>query len=419
MGWMIGRLSLTLVTVTVLAVALPRLYDLAFAVDAAPTQLFYSPVRKAFVFREHRGDHDFRYADQHGDTFDRRTFETLIPFIYYRNMELWGLMPLEIDGHVFDKPTILAHRQVFELIPDELQDRGPAIPVYPLMESDPEQAGLRFPEDVFRMTGRRMEFLNVDTNQVDEDLTTRFSAALSAEGFQHPARLVAGKPTILKPFDEGYFLVDAAGAVFHVKRVKDQPLVVRTPISNQDLTVRDIKVIENKRRDYYGFLLTTDNRLFLMSYDNYRLVQLPTAGYAPDRMDYKLILNPLYATAIYGDDALVRAVAMTPGFEPIDRYQRSEPDRDAQLTETVRRILFPVTLSLGERDSRYLSWQFEHHGWPTLIGNLTALALLLALTRIPSLGLRAHWSTILLTALSGVFGLAAALLLPPPTQRRG
>lgn len=415
MAPLIARFSLALVMMTVLAVALPGLYDLAFGVETARTQLFYSPTRETFVYREHHGDHDFVYADREGNAFDRRTFEQSIPFIYYKNMEIWGLLPLTIDGKSYTKATIRNNRQVFELKPAEIRDRRSEIAVYPLLESAPEQAGLRFPEDVFRLTADRIEFLNVDTNAIDETLTARFTTALQAEGFSFPARFAAGKPTILKPFDEGYFLVDATGAVFHLKRVHNQPEVVRTPIPTT-LGVRDILVTENKKRRFYGLLLAEDGRLFLIATENYRLVPLPVDGYDPDHMDYKLLLNPVQATAVYGNDAVVHAVAMTLDFEPIDTYRRAVPGRHGMLHDRIARVLFPFVLTLDEHDSLTLSWRLEHHGWAGLLGTLAALLAFLGIARLRGTDLRLEWPAGLLVLVGGVFGLAAAQLVPP---RRG
>jgi len=413
----LGWLALTLLVTLLTAVAVPRLYDLAFAVDVEPTHLFYSPTRKAFVYREHRGDHNFTYADEHGATFDRQTFETQIPFIYYRNMDLWGLLPLEIDGRTFDKAAMRDSRQVFELKPREITGRSPAIPVYPLLESNPGQARLRFPEDVFRMTADRMEFLNVDTNRIDPDRTALFTTALTARGFTFPARLVAGKPTILKPFDEGYLIVDATGAVFHVKRVDGRPDVVRTSIP-ADLGIRHIKVMENERRQILGMVLTEDDRLFLLRAADYGLIPLPTEGYAPDRMDYKLLINPVHPTAVYGDETQVRGVAMTPDFTPIASYQRPVPGTRGLLYDDVARALFPFTLSLDDRTSGFLTWRVERHGGPALIGILGSLLAVLVLARVRRAGWRTVLPSLVLVAVTGIFGLMATLLVPWPREAR-
>ncbi len=407
-----ARLSLSLVVLVVIAIALPKLYDLVFGVEVSRTHLFYSPVAKTFVFREHHGDHDFVYADSAGRTFDRKTFETRIPFIYYKNMDIWGLLPLTIDGTTYDRAAMRDSRHVLELKPREIADRRPEIAVYPLLESNPGRARLTFPEDVFRMTGEEMAFLNVDTNRVDADLTARFTGALTAAGFRFPARLAAGKPTILKPFDEGYFLVDATGAVFHMKRVDGAPVVVRTPIPT-DLGIRHIKVSENALRRFYGLVLAADGRIFLLSYDDYRLVPLPSEGYDPDRMAYKLILNPVHPTAVFDDARTISAVAMTPDFAPVARHDRPVPGTRDMLHHRVARILFPFVLDLDDTGGGYLTWRLEHHGGSGLIGIAGALAVVLLLLRWRGTPWRRAWPEVALVAAGGVFGLAAVLALPP------
>lgn len=406
-----SRIGLSILIVLVLAVGLPRIYERAFAVEVARTQMFYSPVRKAFVFTEHHGNQDFVYADQHGDTFDRKTFETLIPFIYYKNMDIWGLLPLHIDGQVFDKETIQAVRQVFELKAREIRDRRPEIAVLPLIESNPGRAQLQFPEDVFRLTKHRMEFVNVDVNRVDEELTALFTNALTGAGFVFPARLAAGRPTILKPFDEGYFIVDANGTVFHVKRIDGKPQVVRTPIPS-DIGVRHIRVSENRRRQFYGMLLSESGQIYLISYDNYRLVALPSEGYDPDRMDYKLILNPVHPTVIFGDDTIIRGVAMTPDFQTVARYERPVPGTRDMLYARIERGLFPFEIRLEENASVYLSWRFDDNGPPSLIGTGLSLLLLLGLARLRRSGFRLMWPDVVLVLIAGVFGLLATVMLP-------
>ncbi|MBB4266522.1 DUF4857 domain-containing protein [Roseospira visakhapatnamensis] len=415
----LGWLTLALLLTGVSAIALPRLYDLAFAVDVAPTHLFYSPVREAFVFREHRGNHAFTYADEHGETFDRQTFEQQIPFIYYRNMALWGLLPLTLEGRTFDADTIRDARQVFELKAREIADRRPSIAVYPLLESNPGRARLRFPEDVFRMTDNRMEFLNVDVNRVDAALTALFTEALTAEGFAFPARLVAGKPTILKPFDEGYLIVDAEGVVFHVKRTDGQPRVVRTPIpADLGRAIRHIKVTENERREILGLVLTDDDRLFLLRAEDYGLIPLPTDGYVPDRMDAKLLINPLYPTVVFGDDAMVHAVAMTPDFDPVASYSRPVPGTRGLPHDVVAGALFPFTLSLDDHGGAFLTWRLDGHGWAGLIGIAGSLLLVLGMARARRAPWRAAAPVVALVALTGVFGLLAALLVPWPRDDR-
>jgi len=406
-----ARLALILVVVAVCALFLPRLWETAFGEAVAPTHLLYSPVRDAFVFREHHGHHDFVYGDTAGDVFDREAFERSLPFIYHRNMAVWGLLPVEIDGRTFDTDAIRQELRVLQLKPRELQGRSPAIAVHPLLESRPGRARLVFPEDVFRMTADRMEFLNVDTNTVDERLTRLFTEALVEAGFRFPARLIEGKPTILKPYDAGWLMVDATGAVFHVVRADGLPQVVRTSIP-ANLGIRALELSEAEDRRFLGLLVTADDRIALIRQADYGLVFLPAAGYAPERMDYKVVFTPLHRTVVYGDDAMVTAVAMTRDFVPIARHTRAVPGAGDMLHARVARALFPFTLSLEDPTSGFLRWRADHHGWSGLIGTAGALVVLAVVARVRRWQGPRLWPDAVLVAAAGVFGLIAALAVP-------
>jgi len=408
----LSRYALIVLAVVVMSSYLPRLYRMAFDRKTGKTHLFFSPVIKKFVFREMVGEgHRFLTKDETGKDYDRQTFETLIPFVYYKNMDLWGKLPLNIDGRIFDKETIKKNRQVFELKPRMIADRSPRIQVFPLLESKPGVTRLRFPEDVFRMTGR-MEFINVDTNEVDKDLTKLFTNALKNAGFTFPARLSAGRVSILKSFDEGYFIVDANDGVYHVKRVGGQPLVIKTPIP-ANLGIRNIKVAENKKREIYGTLLTDKGVLYLITYDNYRLIKLPLIDYNPDTMDFKLLINPLYRTAVYSDDQTVRAVAMDGMYQPVARYRRVMFSGRRTMNNTVFEALFPFYMKTGDKTSGYLQFDLVRNGWLALIGIALSLLLGVVVMSKRKIELKNNWPDLAIIMFTGLYGLIAVTIIEP------
>jgi len=337
------------------------------------------------------------------------TFETLIPSIYYKNMDLWGKLPLTIDGQTFDKQDIKKNRQVFELKPYMIADRTPRIRVFPLLESQPGMTRLRFPEDAFRMN-HKMEFVNVDTNSVDEELTGQFTDRLKEAGFRFPAQLVAGKVSILKPFDEGFFIVDAKGAVFHVKRTKGQPVVVKTQTPN-GLEIRNIKVSENRKKEIYGVLLTRCGDFYLITYDNYRLIKLPLSDYNPDTMDFKLLINPLYRTAVYSDNRMIRAVAMDSEYEPIARYEREMFSGRTTLTDTVFEAMFPFYVRTQDRTTGYFQFDVVWNGWSSLIGVAFSLFFGAVIMYARKLDLKRHWADLVVILFSGLYGLIAVAVI--------
>ncbi|PIE68780.1 MAG: DUF4857 domain-containing protein [Deltaproteobacteria bacterium] len=411
----LARLALMLLAVMVMGVFLPIGQKMLSGESMGKTQLFYSPVIKKFIYREKVGEgHSFVTLDEDGTSYDRTTFETMIPFIYYRNMELWGKLPLVLDGQTFTKEQIRTNRQVFELKARNITGNFPRIQVFPLLESVPGRSRLRFPEDAFRMTDQ-MEFINVDTNKVDPVLTQIYTKALTDAGFVFPARLVAGKVSILKPFDEGFFLVDARNTVFHIKRVKGKPFVVRTPIP-ADLGIRHIKVSENKKKAIYGLILTHTGELYLMTYDNYGLIRLPVEGYKPDTMDIKLIINPLFVTAIFSDDTIIHAVAMNKAYEPIARYQHVMFSGKKRVADKIVDALFPFVIQTHDANTGYLPFRFQWSGWTSLLGTALALAVGCVLAYRRKGGFRTHWPDLVLIVVTGFYGLLAVTMIGPETD---
>lgn len=413
----LANIALVLLTLLVCATYLPDLYDAVFHDDVEKTHLFYSPVLKRFIYTEKitgelppealalAEDHHaaIAYRDQDGAWYSRKEFEKLLPFIYYKNMDVWGLLPLHINGQVLDKDTIRKNRQVLELKASTVKKQQTEVPLWPLIESDPGQKLLVFPEDRFRMTKDAMEFVNADYNRVDKELTARFTQALQDKGFVFPARSVHGKFTVLKSFDEGVFIVDAASHVFHVKRHRGAPVVVKTPIP-AELHTRYMKISENKRKEYYGLLLSGNNGIYLISYDNYNLIQIPVEHYDPDTMDFKLLINPLYRTAVYSDDTTIRALAMDTAYTPLSRYEHHMSRAEISAADVLHNALFPFAMHLVQKDGGYLDTTFESGGKLALFGMAGSLILLLLYRGF--VDRRAPKTVeLLLVALTGIYGL--------------
>ncbi len=368
--------SFVLLVVLLSSLYLPMIYGKIFFDEVGKTHLFYSPVTKGFIFTEKvvgkvpeevqakSEDHHAQLAYKRLDQgyVSRVEFEKLLPFIYYKNMDIWGLLPLKIGDQEFDREEIKKHRRVMEIKAREIPGHSPVTPVFPLFESNPGQARLVFPDDRFRMTSQEMEFINADTNQVDENLTRAFTQTLKQKGCIFPIRVVNGKFTVLKPFDEGIFLVDDQYQVFHVKRVNGEPKIVKTPI-DPGIRTRFIKVSENRQKQYYGILLGEDGKVFLISYDGYDLIPLPVKGYIPDSMDLKLIFNPLYCTAVFSDAADIHAVAMDKNFKII-KIHSQVMSRAAMTPEKIfYKILFPFVIQADEDSS-----DFVFNGWTGAMG---------------------------------------------------
>jgi len=415
----LAKPCLAALLVGLLAVHLPALAAALFEPAPESVHLLHSPVLDAFVWKEKvavvppeaaakNEDHhqDFVYRDEHGTYYSRVEFERLLPFIYYKNMELWGLLPIALHGRSFDAGSIRDDRRVMELPAAGLRARGPDRALVPLLESASDAARLVFPEDRYRLAPDGLQFINADTNQEDQDLSREFTQALRRAGFVFPARLTAGRHTILKPYDAGHMLVDANGAVFHLRRARGRPVAVRTPIPPERDT-RFIEIIESARRDHLGLLLDGRGGLHVLDAD-YTLHALSLPGYDPARMDFRLILDPLFATAVYGDAAAIHGVAMDRAFTPLRRHSHDIVPAVPATLRIAMDIAFPFRLAPASLPGDGPAWR-AGSAW-SLLGMLASVAALAAIRHVRGQG-AGGLAGLALAACCGVYGLAAALLV--------
>ena len=354
----LSRWAARILAVIAIFFILPALFDKIWTRKSEAPLVFFSPVQKAFVYQKSLGGHQFIYADERGREFDRGAFEDLLPFVYFRNYELRNEGPLTLEGRIFDRETIRSQRQSFEIKARDLKGSRPQIALYPLFNNDPGIAMIPFPEDVFRFTEKGMEFINADTNRKDEALSKRFTESLKEKGFTFPATLISGNPTNLKPFDEGYFVKDSQGGVFHIRRVMDQPDIRKTDIP-ADMGILDIAVSENQRREFYGILITERSGLFLIAWDSYELIPLPSDGFDPRRMDMKLLVNPLYRTLILTGEDRVHATVMDTEYQPLKSFTLPFSQTGSGLAGNVKDFLFPFSLSLESPWQNQASLQLQ------------------------------------------------------------
>jgi hypothetical protein len=85
-------------------------------------------------------------------------------------------------------------------------------------------------------------------------------------------------------------------------------------------------------------------------------------------MDFKLLVNPLYITAVWSDEVVIRAVAMDSDFRVLDLYKHNMSRSKVTAAHQMRDILFPFTLKLQAINGGYLGLSVKTGGWHSLIG---------------------------------------------------
>ena len=163
-------------------------------------------------------------------------------------------------------------------------------------------------------------------------------------------------------------------------------------------------VAENNQRKFYGLFLDEAGGMFLLSCDNYRALPLHLEGYDPDRMDFKLLMNPLFYTAVYSDDAIIHARVMDHDLTLIAEHSRTMSRALPTTATHVRAALFPFTLSLKADPGGYLWSHVILGGWTALPGMAASLILFVLFFRLRGKK-RLHALEYCAVALTGVYGL--------------
>ncbi len=412
----ISRISILILGIFALSYGLPPVFDAIFLQDKGNPLLFFSPLSERFIYRESLPGQQLNYQDQTGRQYKRVAFEAQLPFLYYKTLEKRKLLPVEVQGRLFDEQAIKAGKQGFEIKWRHLTGNHPQIELYPLFNNDPQNPMLPFPQDVFHFTDREMVFINARNNTVDRELTTIFSDALKAKGFSFPATATGGKTTNLKPFDEGYFVRDSRGFIFHIKRVLNKPVIVKTPIP-PSLDIFAIVISENKRKEFYGALLTKDGGLYLIGWGDYALTKLPTKanGLQQDHktkgMDFKILVNPLFKTIIVGTEDSVTGTVVMPNNIPRSHYTLSRRNNTPALITVLRQFLFPFQISIKNRYFDQAHFSLRLGGAWSLPGLGAAIGLFFCFSQRKTL--KKHRIIDFLVVLStGFYGLLTVLVIP-------
>lgn len=401
----LARYAIIFIIIIVLAVQLPFWYYKLVHKPSAGPRIYYSSIKKDFVHFQHKKG-GVTFSDRENNIYNRKDFEKLLPFTFYRDLNKWGVLPDSIDGLPVDASVIHHKSARYRLKAEELDFK--AIPLYPLLESEPVFANLTYPPNFFRIRDN-IEFITAGTNDIDREMTETFTQALTDAGFEFPAKIIAGNPTTRKAFDEGYFLMDNTSRIFHMKKIKGDPFVVKTPI--EGLAVKKIIMQESVRRLVYGFLVTDTNEIFMISYDNYQLLPVKLTDYVAEKMDLSISVNPLYSVFNYEDTENSYCVAFDSSYNYIDEMKISMPPKEEQLEEKVKYALFPFSIKTSNPNSSLKHFDFQKHSSLSIIGIFISLcvAFMIKIKRKESLG--HNWFDFIIICLTGVYGLIATIFI--------
>ncbi len=401
----ISRILLVFAVILIAAIYIPRYYWKIFDKRTDKPFVLYSVVVNDFLISRAEG-RVMAYMDSKGNRYTRSEYEQLLPLFNYRQLISNGTMPDSLNGVKLEISEVRKNNIFIRLKPTKILK--PQIPLYPLFESQSGRVQLEMPDAYFRINSR-MEFINASTNRLNEELTRMFTDTLIARGFVFPAKLIAGNPTTRKPFDEGYFVVDAENKTFHIKMVKGKPFCRNTHFP-RDLQIRSIFVKEMGLREFYAILISEDNNVYLISYDDYRLIHLPLEEYDYTRTNLLFLGNMFIRNFLVINRKGMVTIVTDRNYRLIDTYRESWKSRDERTAGKVAEYLFPFTLNLVSPYSRYVNFYIRYPTFKSLLGILFFVVIALLVLRYKNQPLKQSWMDVLIVLFGGVYGLIAILI---------
>lgn len=350
-----SRAFLFITVVLLLMWGLPWAWHFLFSKPGNYPFTMYSCVAHQFVSMD-RSDGSVVYRGEDGSIYTEKQFDSILPTLYNRQLVADGRFPAQIDGMEIDSRTLQMEKFMFRHKPSEVNVKKPGL--YPLFEGMSGRVDLEMPGDVFRMSGR-MEFMDMEENQVNEERSQRFTQALLNKGFHFPAGIIAGDQNVRKEYDEGYLITDREGQLFHVKRLKDRPFVRNTEISG--IQVKYIFPTTFRNRRFYGFISDNEQNFYVLHTKTYEPKKLPIPAFHPEKETMTIFGDPFYWTVQVVGQEGVKVYAI----DANDYSLVATTVIPAQENQAARigKYIFPVELSFTAGTDQYVWPRFSRFSW--------------------------------------------------------
>jgi hypothetical protein len=268
------------------------------------------------------------------------------------------------------------------------------------LESKPKFLKLQFNNYGIRGKKDRIEFVNLETLKVNDALSQIYTNALKQSGFIFPIKCYYSNPTTRKVFDEGAFLQDKQNTIFHLKMINGKPIAKNTKIKNA--AIKKIIINENQRKEFYGALID-DLGVKLISYDNYKLISLPSKAYKPESMVYSLYITPLSKTVIINMNDKIEAYKLNEDYQILKKFTYLIENNNQWITN-IKKYLLPFTLK--KKDGYRYEYTLSDFSFLALLANALFALLYLGLTfkrKVPIL----HF---IIIGIFGIYGFIALCL---------
>lgn len=251
--------------------------------------IFYSDILDEFVYQKNFGEHRFEYGIKDKKTFSQKKYESYLPFVYYRDLEIQKKLPIQIKNISYDANEIKNSKLGFEYNYKMLKKKE--VELYPLFNPHSNIGMIKFPEEVFGIFKDGAKVYDFD-NDLLKTKSEELNEKLKELDFSYPAKNIWGKTTNIKPFDLGYLIQDNQNKLFNLKKENDKITIkeINYP-KNQELIY--INISENRQQKLSGYAIDKNSNFYLLTWD-FEFIKLDLKEFDYKNMRLKLIADPLH-----------------------------------------------------------------------------------------------------------------------------
>lgn len=251
--------------------------------------IFYSDILDEFVYQKNFGEHRFEYGIKDKKTFSQKEYESYLPFVYYRDLEIQKKLPIQIKDIFYDANEIKNSKLGFEYNYKMLKKKQ--VELYPLFNPQSNIGMIKFPEEVFGIFKDGAKVYDFDNDYL-KTKSEELNEKLKELNFSYPAKNIWGKTTNIKPFDLGYLILDNQNRLFNLKKQNDKITIkeINYP-KNQELIY--INVSENRQQKLSGYAIDKNSNFYLLTWD-FEFIKLDLKEFDYKNMRLKLIADPLH-----------------------------------------------------------------------------------------------------------------------------
>jgi len=365
---------------------------------------YYSEVTKKFLFKELDTKRKDRLHDDEGKVFSDKEYDQSLPLFNYRQLMLNGEMPDSIDSIKLDPALLRVKQMNFRYLPKF--KNTPDVGLYIMYESLPVKGKLESPGDLFRLKDK-IEFIDAESNTVNKEKSDKFQDALVKAGYTFPAQWTSGDLNIRKPYDEGYFSLDAKGQLFHIKMVNGRPFVRNTNLDPQ-IEPAFFSMTEPADKRYYGFIFDKKGFSYILEENSgqYHPLRLDIDPVNLDRDEVTIMGNFLYWTVYVQNAASRHYYAL--GTDSLQKVRDFTIPGAINNWDKTAGKLFPFYLDFQKPTGEYIFPQLYFTSFLALIPNVL-LAILFAFI-YPKRPVKIKVFTCVFALLFGIVGALALLI---------